>query len=81
MAAAAVGRELMYFTFGNKELSSGLSRLHELLYDQGVSVGKYNVVDYCPIMDQYVTTHITDDPTMHKTQVLCMRRQYLTLLM
>ncbi|KAF4517951.1 hypothetical protein B566_EDAN005318 [Ephemera danica] len=48
MAAAEAGRDIAYFTFGNTQLMKNLARLHSLLTEQEVTVGKMfrALVDY-----------------------------------
>ncbi|XP_042621656.1 poly(ADP-ribose) glycohydrolase-like [Cyprinus carpio] len=40
MAAAVSGRDMAYFTFGNKELAKEIQRMHEMLTINKVTVGK-----------------------------------------
>lgn len=40
MAAGEVGRDLAYFTFGDKELRDGLAATHEFLVQNKVTIGK-----------------------------------------
>ncbi|XP_016366040.1 poly(ADP-ribose) glycohydrolase-like [Sinocyclocheilus rhinocerous] len=41
MAAAVAGRDMAYFTAGNKELAKEIQRMHEILTINKVTVGKY----------------------------------------